>query len=155
MKNLIFLILFLGLSYSGYSQNYNSAVGLRLGYPTSVTYKKFISENHALEFYGGIRSYFGFTNIHLNAAYLIHNDIESVDNLQWYYGGGGGVILGDGYTAIDINGYLGLEYTFEDIPLSLSLDWVPTFVLGHYGLSGFGGGYGALAARYILNSDNF
>ena len=147
------------------AQAYKSSAGLRLGYPVAATYKTFISENAALEGivgFGSYSRYVGYTNI--RAAYLIHQDleVESISNLQWYYGGGAGVFIwsyNDFYygerasaTAFGLSGYLGLEYTFSDIPLVLSLDWAPTIIVGGFG-GGFGAGYGALAARYIIGRE--
>jgi hypothetical protein len=150
MKNLFLVfIIFLGCVITSQAQDYDSAIGLRLGYPNSVTYKKFVSESNAIELYGGIRSYFGSTLININGAYQIYTPIESVDNLQWYYGAGAGVNLGNGFTSISLSGYIGLDYRFEDIPIALSIDYVPTYFLGSSALN-FQSGYGNLAVRYIL-----
>ena len=142
------------------AQDYKSAAGLRLGYPWAASYKTFISEASALEAYVGYRGWFGYNAISLNGAYQVHKDFDSVDGLQWYFGGGGGV---DCYnysgfegsnTIIKISGYLGLQYTFEDTPISVTIDWVPTFGIGDnlfgFSTSGFQGGYGGLGVRYIL-----
>lgn len=150
------------LSQVSYSQDFDSAVGLRFGYPLSVTYKTFISETAALEGYVGYRNYAGSVSFfNINAAYQIHQDIEDVDQLQWYYGGGGNIAFWSGdfldrNTSIGISGYAGLSYTFPDIPLNLSIDWVPTFFInGNAGFAnGFSAGYGSLAARYVLSSDS-
>ena len=97
----------------------------------------------------------------VNGAYLIHNDLESVDRLKWYYGAGAGLAFysydnlfsgEEGGMSVTISGYIGAEYTLESAPVSFSVDWAPTFFLGGFG-SGFGAGYGALAARYVLSSD--
>ena len=48
-------------------------------------------------------------------------------------------------------GNLGLDYKFDNTPINISADWVPTIYIGSGYLSGFGGGYGALAVRYTLN----
>ena len=94
--------------------------------------------------------------INVAAAIQKHNAISSVDNLSWYYGAGAGVYLysfdfvtTESSTGVGISGYLGLDYKFADIPLNLSVDWVPTFFVAGYG-NGFGGGYGGLSARYVL-----
>ncbi|MBK9151330.1 MAG: hypothetical protein IPM26_10160 [Saprospiraceae bacterium] len=68
----------------------------------------------------------------------------------WSYG-----IGNVGYYELGASGVLGLDYSFDDIPLNLSVDWAPTIVLlnnwgENWGLSRFRGGYGALTARYIL-----
>lgn len=153
MKNLFLVfIIILGGFVSSQAQNYDSAVGLRLGVPNSITYKKFVSESNAIELYGGIRSYFGSTFFNVNGAYQIHTPIESVDNLQWYYGVGVGAALGSGTTSLALNGYVGLEYWFSDLPLVLSIDYVPTYFLGSNDLN-FQAGNGNLAVRYILGED--
>lgn len=141
------------------AQEYNSAVGLRLGYPLSLSYKKFISERSALEGVVGFRSYTGYSWFNVGAYYQIHNDIASVDGLRWYYGFGANVYFWSwdsnfvnpgSNLSIGVSGVLGLDYKFAEIPLNLSVDWIPTFFINGYG-NGFGGGYGALAARYTLN----
>lgn len=161
MKTTKLLICFflIAISSSLFSQSYNSAIGLRFGYPTAVSYKTFLSEKNAIEAFVGFRSYGFGSFININAAYQIHNPIASVDNLSWYYGLGAGAylysydagVVDDGSFGIGVSGYLGLDYKFDNIPLNLSADWVPTFFLGGGYYNGFGGSYGALSARYILS----
>lgn len=159
MKNILMtammMVIFLG---TGFSQDFDSAIGLRLGVPSSVTYKKFINESDALEGYMGFRNYFRTRFVTLGAAYQIHKDIDEVDNLQYYYGGGASVYFWSSdfeltnTTSLGVQAYLGLSYTLEDLPLNFSVDWVPTFYINGlvgYG-SGLGVGYGTLAVRYIL-----
>lgn len=139
------------------SQDFDSAIGIRVGYPLSVTYKKFVSESNAVEAYAGFRSFAGASYLSLNGAYQIHKDIDDVDRLQYYYGAGASVVswtvdFGSGTTSLGLSGYLGLSYTLDGTPINLSIDWIPTFFvngLAGYG-RGFNGGYGTLAARYIL-----
>ncbi|MFK8162745.1 MAG: hypothetical protein AB8H12_09815 [Lewinella sp.] len=165
MKNLLRLIaltLCLCFAYQteAVAQDYKSAVGLRLGYPLAVSYKTFISESSAIEAYVGYRGFSFYNYISINGAYQIHKDISSVDGLQWYFGGGAGVQLysydgfDDGSTFITVSGYLGLQYTFPDTPISVTADWVPGFAfgegLGGFGVGGFGGGRGGLGVRYVL-----
>lgn len=153
MKNLfLVVIIFLGGMITGQAQDYDSAVGLRLGFPNSITYKKFVSESSAIELYGGVRSNFGSSLININGAYQIHTPIESVENLQWYYGAGAGIAIGNGFTSLSLSGYIGLDYRFEDLPISLSIDYVPTYFLGSNALN-FQGAYGNLAVRYILGEN--
>ncbi|MEK7255553.1 MAG: hypothetical protein AAB316_12465 [Bacteroidota bacterium] len=150
----------LSLAYfSADAQVYKSAVGLRLGYPWAVTYKTFISESSALEVYAGYRGWAGWSWFSVNGAYQVHRPFPNVDNLQWYFGGGAGILFWNfddpffedeyGTTVFSIQGYLGLDYTFEDVPINLTLDWIPTFWLNGYD-DGFHGNYGNLAVRYVL-----
>ncbi|NOT37360.1 MAG: hypothetical protein HOP11_08285 [Saprospiraceae bacterium] len=163
MKKLLFLsILFITIlaTSTTQAQDYKSAIGLRLGYPTSISYKHFISEKGAIEGVLGYRGYTYYNWLNLSGFYEHHNAIASVDRLSWYYGGGASIYKwsydDDFYPNNDFNslsfglhGIIGLDYRF-DFPLNLSVDWIPTVILGGEFLSGFGGSYGALSARYIL-----
>ena len=160
MKKVIFtLAMAMGFTFAAYSQDYNSAIGLRLGYPTSVSYKKFISEKGAIEAFAGFRSYSLYNWFNVGGLYEHHGALPSIaDGLSWYFGGGASVFfwsyddgfVGDGSTSVGILGTLGLDYKFEDAPINISVDWLPIFFLNGYGDS-FGGRYGALSVRYVLN----
>lgn len=158
MKKVLFIFSFIvfAVSFSN-AQTYESALGLRVGYPLSISYKKNTTERKALEFFGGIRPFNDYNEMRLNAALQIHSPIGDGDNFRWYYGGGAGVAVysfdstpaNGGGASVTASFYLGLELTFDELPLNFTLDWVPTLYIGGYG-SGFGGGYGALAIRYVL-----
>lgn len=160
MKKVIFtLTLALGVTFAAYSQDYNSAIGLRFGYPTSISYKKFISEPGAIEVFAGFRSFAFYNWFNIGGLYQHHWQLPSIaDGLSWYAGGGASVFfwnyddgfVGDGNTSIGILGTIGLDYKFEDAPVNISLDWLPIFFLNGYGDS-FGGRYGALSVRYTIN----
>ncbi len=163
MKNIFLISIFaFCFSMNTSAQDFESAIGLRLGAPLSVSYKKFIKDDMALEAYGGFRNYSSSARfLTVSGALQIHNDIASVENLQWYYGGGLGAFFwswrnnftpleGDGNVSFGLQGYLGLSYTIDQVPINLSVDWVPTFFINGFG-SGFGGGYGAVAIRYVLD----
>ena len=158
---LLFSMLFvMAIVNEAKAQNYQSALGLRLAFPLAASYKFFISEPAAIELYLGIRSYsIGYTFLNPGAMYQYHFPINGVDGLNWYVGGGASLYLynfKDNYCsdcdglAFGLNGALGLDYKFANAPINLSVDWLPTIVIaGNF--SGFGGSYGALAARYTLN----
>ena len=159
LKYLLFAVALCALGSTATAQDYRSAVGLRFGYPLSVSYKTFLTETNAVEAYVGFRGYGSASWFSINAAYQIHNDIESVEGLQWYYGGGAGAQFWSydfddaSSTTFSLAGYLGLQYTFVDAPVSLTVDWVPTIFLGnslYNSFNTFGGAYGALGARYTL-----
>jgi hypothetical protein len=157
-KTFLLALALFGFGLNLGAQDFTSAVGLRFGYPLSVSYKTFINSTSALEGYVGFRGYGSFNWVSLNGAYQIHNDISEVEGLQWYYGGGAGIQFwnydfeDNGSITVSVSGYLGAQYTFPDTPVTFSVDWVPTIFLGENfgGVNTFGGGYGALAARYVL-----
>jgi hypothetical protein len=137
-------------------QGYKSSVGARLGVPLSLSYKQFISEPGAVEVFGGFKSYSGYGWINVGAMYEHHNSIASVDGLAWYFGGGASAYFWNfdfttdsKTTSFALLGCVGLDYKFANVPVNLSADWVPGFFFNSY-TKGFGGGYGALAVRYVL-----
>lgn len=148
LVGIVFSFLF---TLSASAQEYKNAAGARLGIPLSGSYKMYISEHHAIEAIGGIYSDVGVNYVTAGAAYLIHNKLENeaFEHLYWYYGLGGAAFLGDGTNFIAVQGYLGISLSLDDIPLNLSIDWVPTQPFSRD--REFVGGYGSLAARYILN----
>ena len=161
MKKLLLLvsIFFLSITISQ-AQEYDAAIGARLGLPLSASYKHFLNDSHALEAFVGFRGFSNYSWFSINGAYLVHNPISDVPGLQWYFGGGAnlffwtydtGFITGENSSniSVGVSGYLGLDYRFAEIPLNLSLDWAPIFFLNGFG-SGFGAGYGSLGVRYIL-----
>jgi len=171
MKNLVLLLFvasFLCFSHTAEAQEYNSAIGARLGRPLSASYKNFISEQGAIELFGnfrtrGVLTSYRWTRLGLGGAYQHHIDldIDDLEGLKWYVGGGATAYLwtysndvffegSDNFT-FGVQGYVGLDYALEDTSLNLSLDWVPTIFLGDGYVSGFGASYGALSIRYILN----
>lgn len=151
----------IGCIFAAQAQNYNSAIGLRLGVPLSISYKHFLNENGAIEVFGGFRSYSGYGWFNVGGLYQYHKPIPDLDGLSWYFGGGAAAFFwnydnnfafgdnDDSSFSLGLLGNLGLDYKFENAPINLSVDWVPIFFVNGYG-SGFGGGYGAFAVRYVL-----
>lgn len=157
MKKVLFTILFSSilLSLCTRAQNYDNAVGLRLGWGLGGSIKHFFDESKAVE---GILQLGGpFSNYtQITALFQIHKPLDEVTpGLQWYFGGGGFVGFFSGVfstysTRIGIAGNIGLDYAFEDLPLNISLDWIPGIAIIGFG-TGFGAGTaGGLAVRYIF-----
>jgi len=137
------------------AHNYKFAAGFRLGYPSAATIKLFVSENNALEVYAGTRGFSFDGSISVSGAYQVHsNPISGLGGLKWYTGLGVRVFLNDSFTPslYGLQSYAGLEYVFNDTPLSISVDWIPTYLLSNE-LSniGFSGDYGTLGVRYIIS----
>lgn len=154
MKKVIF-ILSLFVTTSILSQDYTTAIGLRGGLSNGVTVKHFISGNSALE---GILST-RWRGFNITGLYEINNALPE-PGLNWYYGGGAHIGFWSGYnrhpwfkddrayTVVGVDGILGIEYNFIDIPLNLSLDWKPAFNL--VGYSGLWMDNFALSVRYLI-----
>lgn len=169
MKKLQHLLLsgFLLGSISLTAQNFSNAVGARLGVPLSASYKMFLNDSDALEGYVAFRSRNNFSWVSVAGAYQRHNSFDldaEFGPLQWYYGAGASVFFYNydfptipgvendfATVALGLQGYLGLQYAFDDIPLEITADWIPTIYIGNGYNTGFGAGFGSLGVRYILN----
>ncbi|MGQ9620083.1 MAG: hypothetical protein ACUVTX_03760 [Bacteroidales bacterium] len=115
-----------------YGQDYNTGIGLRLGYFNGITVKHFIHGTSAIE---GLL-YIRWKGFEVTGLYEVHTPAFQTAGLNWFFGGGAhiGFYNGDNtpwgdvgatYTNIGIDGIVGLEYNFSKIPLNLSLDWKP------------------------------
>lgn len=156
MKKAVITLVF-GLSIiTVQAQDYTSAIGIRGGWYRGLTFKHFLSDRLAFEGLLMTR----YRGINLTALLEIHNSINEVEGLKWYYGGGAHVGYYNSYyyysngldnynMIMGVDGILGLEYTFTDFPFNISLDWKPTFNLfgGDYY---FSGDSGALSIRYTF-----
>lgn len=156
MKNLIVACIILLAGTSIQAQDYQLAAGLRGGFNSGITVKKFIGGNSAVE--GIIASRWdGFV---VTGLYELHSpSVFDTPGLNAYYGVGGHIGFWDGdnvkwtddsgsHTVIGVDGILGIEYNFNEFPINISLDWKPVFnIIGH---SGFWGDNGAFSIRYIF-----
>ena len=135
-----------------HAQSYNSAVGAKLGWGFAASYKKAIKESLYVDFYGG---FYGVGGFFAGAAAEFHKPLQNADEFYWYYGGGAFVssytygYLNETYTVFGINGVLGIDYAFSEIPLNISADWMPGFGFGS-GSGLFAPRGGGLTVRYIL-----
>ncbi len=139
------------------AQDYNTGIGLRGGFANGITVKHFVSSNTAFE--GIISS--RWRGIGLTGLYEIHGRAFNTERLKWYVGFGAHVGFWDGdntskywgepgtsYTVIGVDGILGLEYSFVDVPINLGIDWKPAY--NFFGYSGFWADGGAFSIRYIF-----
>lgn len=129
----------LNFNRSAESATYSTAIGLRAGETSGLTFKKFVGGPNAIEFIVGVWPY-GFS---ATGLYERHAN-AGLEGLNWYYGGGGHVAEQSGriYYAyrdrrydyyyrsgsdlgIGIDGIVGLEYKIKPIPFAVSLDLKP------------------------------
>lgn len=162
MKKLLFLAM-IGFSFAANAQNISkNALGLRFGendgFGAEVSYQRKLSGNNRLELDLGWRNNDNFDFVKGTGLYQWVWNIEG--DFNWYAGVGGGLgswsygniykknypNYSSGGTFAFLAGNIGLEYDF-DIPLLISLDFRPEFVLNN----GYGRNYGsdvALSLRY-------
>jgi hypothetical protein len=154
MKRAVIILLFVvTLSLTLKAQDYKTSLGLRAGYPYGLTIKHFLGETNAVEGilatnWGGAVAMALYENEHWTGHY---------PGLNWFWGLGAHVGFWDNnphirstYTGsvLGVDGILGLEYTFDEIPLNLSLDILPSLNL--IGDTNWGGIFSALSVRYVF-----
>ena len=157
MKRLFFVVIFAiaGCLMHLNAQDYQTSIGLRAGLSSGITLKHFISTADAVE--GILTTRWGGFN--LTGLYERHMRAFDTDHLYFYFGGGAHLGVWGGkanpwfsdnntYTVIGLDGILGLEYVFDEIPFNISLDWKPGINL--IGYTGFWGDEMALSFRYIF-----
>lgn len=148
MKKILAIIAALIVSVSAFSQNYQNAVGLKIGYDVALNYKTFVSSSNALDLGVNLSGLWNKSGISIlaNGFYTWQNQLGGVNGLSWYVGPGAyiGVYMGDTLAlSASINAIIGIEYKFDSAPISLSLDWTPGLRLTQgLGFSGYGGGLG-------------
>lgn len=154
-KGLLTFVAALLVSGFAFSQNYKTAIGFKGGFPGfgALNLKHSLGGASAIEVsVGG-----GRNHLWLQGLYEINKDISS--GFNWYYGVGAD--LGtwsknynykwrdDYYNGFygGLDGVLGIEYTFNEIPMNLALDINPTIRVFPY--VGFGM-YGNFAFRFAI-----
>ena len=125
----LLLITTISFAQRGNQKWYKTALGLRLEFGassdlTGISYEQFISNQNSIEF-------IGLTNFATGAEFTgIYKYIKSLPGIpatvRWYTGIGAhaGSWQGD-KLVVGADGLLGIGYTFNDIPLNVTLDWHP------------------------------
>lgn len=144
-------------SFLGIAQDYKTGIGFRGGFANGITIKHFVSSKTAFE--GIISS--RWRGLELTGLYEFHGQAFDTERLKWFVGFGGHLGFWNGenthkywgergtsYAVIGIDGILGLEYSFREVPINIGLDWKPAF--NFYGHSGIWADGGALSIRYIF-----
>ena len=132
---------------------YNQAIGVKFPGGLSLTYKKFVTDTHSIE--GLLTS---FNNGFRVAGMYEFNfySFSSVDGLAWFVGPGAHIgfwrdSIGKQYSNqadLGLDGIIGLDYKFKDIPIAVSIDWQPSLTL--MGTASPHPAYGGLAVRYTF-----
>jgi len=155
MRKYWILILF-SILYTGnvFPQSYRTAIGIRTGLPFGVTFKRFINEHSAFEVLAGTR----WGGVTFSGLYEWHKPTNQYPSLNWYFGGGAAMGFYDKRSPwvyedqtrmiIGVQGIIGMEYTFNDVPLNLGFDWIPLFNM--IGFSDFDFIQFAISGRYVF-----
>jgi hypothetical protein len=157
MKKLTFLLLCVLAVQMAVAQNstsgsvdYKTAIGVKLWNGGGVNLKTFLSEKSALELIGFF--YRGGTRI--TGLYELHGDLNTEGNLKWYVGFGAHVDFVNNTTrnttGFGVDGVIGLDYKFTNIPFNIAVDWNPSVQLGVAQRNGLNANRGGIAFRFTL-----
>lgn len=142
---------------------YETALGVRIGGTSGVTFKHFYNNSHAIE---GIIGTFG-NGFSITGLIEKHANAFDAVGLNWYYGGGAHIAFynNNQYYKLDgrrvdnresndvgigINGIIGLEYSLPDnIPVAFSLDFKPFLEVDTDGDFGVGPDL-ALGVKFLI-----
>nr|MBS0038119.1 hypothetical protein [Saprospiraceae bacterium] len=146
--------------------DYETAAGIRLGWGFTGTVKHFINDAHAVELMLNYRWGWAFYNqTRIVGLYQVHGGLDDIfEGLAWYWGGGGLVAFESYHSAFSdrstrtyfgVAGVIGLDYAISDLPINVSVDFMPNVTFGSRidGVGyrrGFRGDLGGVAIRYIL-----
>ena len=146
------MVLVLAFGSAARAQDYRTGIGLKLGNPYGLTVKHFLNESNALE--GVLASnYQGFVAM---AFYENEHWTGWYPGINWFWGFGGHIgfwdnspwVSGDGGGVLGADFIIGLEYTFDEVPINLQLDIIPSINL--IGDTGWNGPLGGLSVRYVF-----
>lgn len=153
-KGLIAFILVISIVSLVSAQDYKTGIGVRAGYSSGLTIKHFLNEKAAVE--GLLKT--RWQGFEITGLYEINRQAFDVKGLTWFYGVGAHIGFYNGnyvywgrsgttYTVVGIDGILGLEYTFTEIPINIGIDWKPAL-----NLIGYSGVWseGALSIRFVF-----
>jgi hypothetical protein len=156
MKKIVLLLaLSLGMISTSFGQQYNTAIGLKGGFPGygALSLKHFFGQ-------GAIEVNLGGGSRHLWIQGLYEQNYGIQEGLEWYWGLGADVAFWNndyhwhyndhyyhGGSRGSLDAVVGLEYTFAQVPINLAIDAGPQVRVWPYVGVGFGG---ALALRFAI-----
>ena len=129
MKKCFFILSLTILSLNLSAQDSGFGLGIIIGEPTGVSLKTWVSQKHAVD--AGIAWSLTYDWFHIHADYLIHN-FELIDvsqgQLPFYFGFGARIGIGNNFN-LGARVPVGLAYLFEDAPLDVFAEVVPSLQL--------------------------
>ncbi len=167
---LLIVIGFFVTQSSVFAQEYNRSAGVRLASETSaITYKKFLSEDRAVELLlsgrnkglqltvltqkyipmrvGTLDNFFFYAGMGGHCGYEANNEIEKAgigpNPINYNY-------IEENYFTIGVDGIVGIEYRILSIPLSINVDLKP--YLTYVGFARLEGDFwdGSIGVKYIF-----
>lgn len=132
---------------------YNKAIGIKFPSGITATYKNFISDKSSIELQAGfLPDAFRVAGLYEFNFFNLGN----IEGLGWYVGPG---VHFQAYknsyqkennvkSEFGVDGIIGLDYKFNNLPINISADWQPSVAL--VGDSGGSVSNGGIAIRYTF-----
>lgn len=160
MKNhLIIALLLFSIGKANAQNDYHTALGLRFAYGTGIDVKHNLDESSSIE---GLLD-MQWRGLLITGLYEKNFPvIKQEKGFRFYMGGGAHLGFWGDYRnhpwydekdnrqhiAIGLDGIIGLEYTFKEIPLNLAIDWIPMLNIADH--AAFWGGGVGISVRYAM-----
>jgi hypothetical protein len=127
---LLLSVLEVSAQRSANGSSYRNAIGLGIDFGDGSTlvgpsFKHFFTANNV----GKFEVLFGDAFTAIQGFYEFHREIESAAGLRWFAGIGAGAGIAENNSAFLLRPEAGLDYKIENVPLSFSFDWRPTFFI--------------------------
>lgn len=139
----IFIVVLAALAFTVAASAQPRAIGARIGYGGEVSYQHYLGNNFA-EFDLGFLGGYGFS-----VAGVYDFNLGQAGDVNFYAGPGAQLTVLNGEDALKLGiavvGQIGAEYAIPSAPITISLDWRPSFYITqtHFGWEGI-----ALGIRY-------
>jgi hypothetical protein len=141
MKHFILIIILFCATFTTKAQDFKQAAGIRMGWTPGFEYRIFTDPANSYKFLLGTRD--RGVQLHLFKEFHRYNMFSFTDQITFFYGAG----LHAGYEKWDVihyhentqwyetrtgliaglDGLVGLEYTFYEVPISLGIEAKPYF----------------------------
>lgn len=158
---LLSLLIGITLSCQAQENSLKNTIGMRFGnsygFGLEISYQKRLSPKNRLELDFGWKNHNNTDALKISGIYQWYWKLEK--ELDWFAGCGGGLgtwntddNYNNGYASdngffLILNGDVGIEYNFKEIPIQLAIDARPEFIFNNYEKNDFGFNVG-LAIRY-------
>lgn len=153
MKKLVLvaIVAFLAFPLITKAQDYDRALGIRFGQPFGITYKQALGNDNAIEVIAAAR-FLVYSGFLVTALYEKHFYPFNIDGLGLFIGAGAHAGFYNYSTQENFNlgpdAIFGLDFTFRDAPINLSLDLKPTYNI--FSPNDLRLDEGALSIRYVF-----
>lgn len=118
-------------------RDYSTGIGLRGSPFYGFTVKQFVTNQTAFEFIISSK----WDGLMIDGLYEFHHNTFNTSNFNLFYGAGGHAgwwspdvvehpwFEPDEHISFGVNAIGGIEYAFDEIPFSVSVDWKPLLVI--------------------------